>query len=317
MSLPEVHLIGGIAVFVVSFMSNLAAAEVIASTVSDVITKKTAKDAKSLLKVVCSILVVCTVLHELLLNTTATTMEEDNPTKTWLLTPVILAHLILRFTSSVFQLKLYFGANDGVLATLNRRDIGYGLALSYWHGFLKFVLVRDPYLDDEPSVLDQMEKTGLDFSVKKLCILAPTSCDFNKNDSEWESLYNMKTIKNPVMEPVWYTPVHITQRANKFSPVVARCQDPKSSSRSLTLCFDFPQILKSAASATKVKDTVFQRRKNVEEFVEKLASLIEEHKVGDLVEILCYDDSSLDSTRNLFDLLSKELNGKQPAIEDV
>ena len=48
---------------------------------------------------------------------------------------------------SLFQ---FLNQDDIKLATLDRSDVGAGLALTYWNGFLRFILIRD---DDEPSCM--------------------------------------------------------------------------------------------------------------------------------------------------------------------
>jgi len=309
--------------FIVVFLANLSAAELVANTIASAATADSSSSppaasgvpptkesgVKSGLKVVGSILVVGTVLHALLSEESAPGRPDEmrwSISREWVLSPVILAHLLLRTLSSAFNLKLYFGASDGVMTTLDRRDIGYGLALNYWHGFLKFILVKDLNVDAGPSVLDQMEKTGLKFSVKKLCVLVPTSCNFEKDDSKWQSLYNTTPIKEPAIEPITFTNIHLSQRASRFFPCVANFQDV-SSEKQLTLCFNFPQILKSSSSAPKVADSDCQRRRNVQRFVEKLTSLIELHGVNNLVKVISYDDSNLESTRNLYELISAEM----------
>jgi len=230
---------------------------------------------------------------------------------------IFLAYITLRALSFVFNGQIFRGFTDQLCSTPSS-DIGTGLALNYWLGFLKFKTMPESGGAGGDTILDELKNfqlsSGLTLSVNKLVILVPSSCDFIKNKAEWKGEYNMELIPAEDSDIQTSNPCKNEKRNQRKGKM--RCDFVRICSKKeddLIIAFDFPQILKSGMSPKKVRQLFkvdylpSQRRKIVDDFVMKLQNLLDKNEVSHMVQIVRYNDSDLSSSKSIYEKLASKI----------
>jgi len=230
---------------------------------------------------------------------------------------IFVAYLTLRALSFILNGQIFRGFTDQLCSTPSS-DIGTGLALNYWLGFLKFKTMPESGGAGGDTILDELKNfqlsSGLTLSVNKLVILVPSSCDFIKNKSEWKEEYNMELIPAEDSDIQTSNPCKNEKRNQRKGKM--RCDFVRICSKKeddLIIAFDFPQILKSGMSPKKVRQLFkvdylpIQRRKIVDDFVMKLQNLLDKNEVRHMVQIVRYNDSDLSSSKSIYEKLASKI----------
>jgi len=265
---------------------------------------------------------------------TATDVENNWNSNLLLTCIACLSLKILSHTYSfLVEEYLFFGKQDRLQVSHDMSAIGYGLALSYWYGFLKLRTIPEAGdIIKHCTITQRMERTGLDFKVPKLVLLVPNSCDFEKGEEKWMEKYHMKKIKeeeDPLIRELENDPVvqkHLRQREQLMGCNAAQvfCRPPvknnaqeeqekkKEKNPSFFICFDFPTTLKSALSLSKRKLNISpeQRMSCVDQFVDTLKGLLERNGVQGMVQVVRYEDSRLSETHNIYHILLEQFTNQ-------